>query len=653
MNKTLDIPMYQRSDIAENWESKNPTLGKAEFGYDETNKKMKLGDGITPWNDLPWYNKNFNIVNGKAKRSLHTIGSPENRQHIYDELGWVANDDYDEDDIEYTMGEYAFAEGILTKASGIASHAEGLNTTASGTDSHAEGRYTTAEGCGSHAEGLDTIASADYSHSEGYDTTAEGYCSHAEGCDTTASGHSSHAEGYKTIATGKYQHVQGKFNIEDTKGEYAHIVGNGTSEEKKNRSNAHTLDWDGNAWYAGKLTLEGDLTVKGAIRGSTPDGVVISSNNSNIVNGEAKRSLHTIGSPENRQHIFDELGWSPDFEYDEDDIEYTMGEYAFAEGIVTKASGEASHSEGYETTAYGDYSHAEGDSTTAKGYASHAEGVNSHASGDCSHAEGYETIASSEASHAEGYNTTASGGWSHAEGFGTTASGDYSHASGFGTIASNSFQYVIGKYNSTLNNGLFVIGNGSNYLDSSRSNAFRVTESGETYAMGSYNSTGADYSEYFEWSDGNPDNEIRTGRFVTMTGKKIKLATSIDDYIVGVVTANASIVGNSYEDSWNGRFMTDVYGNLLYEDKTDDEGNVTTWFKQNPDYDSSQKYIPRSQRPEWSTVGMLGQLVVDDDGTCEVDGYCKPNDNGVATKSEIGYRVIDRIDDTHILIIFK
>jgi hypothetical protein len=39
-------------------------------------------------------------------------------------------------------------------------------------------------------------------------------------------------------------------------GKYAHIVGNGTSTSK--RSNAHTLDWEGNAWFAGKITKGGD-----------------------------------------------------------------------------------------------------------------------------------------------------------------------------------------------------------------------------------------------------------------------------------------------------------------------------------------------------------------------------------------------------------
>ena len=69
----------------------------------------------------------------------------------------------------------------------------------------------------------------------------------AEGRETMASGKYSHAEGLETTANGFYQHVQGKYNIEDTDSKYAHIVGNGESEE--NRSNAHTIDWEGNSEY--------------------------------------------------------------------------------------------------------------------------------------------------------------------------------------------------------------------------------------------------------------------------------------------------------------------------------------------------------------------------------------------------------------------
>ena len=115
------------------------------------------------------------------------------------------------------------------------------------------------------SEGYLTIASGDSSHAEGADTTASGDYSHAEGSSTTASGYASHAEGYYTKALGQYQHVQGKYNIEDTENKYAHIVGNG---EYSTKSNAHTLDWNGNAWYEGKVSIDGtptedkDLTTK-------------------------------------------------------------------------------------------------------------------------------------------------------------------------------------------------------------------------------------------------------------------------------------------------------------------------------------------------------------------------------------------------------
>ena len=133
--------------------------------------------------------------------------------------------------------------------------------TAVGTNSFAVGFDTTASGnFGAHAEGANTTASGESSHAEGKYTIASGYQSHAEGWSTTASGVRSHAEGLYTIASSEYQHVQGKYNIEDTANKYAHIVGNGTDTNNINRSNAHTLDWEGNAWYAGKLSQEGTPT---------------------------------------------------------------------------------------------------------------------------------------------------------------------------------------------------------------------------------------------------------------------------------------------------------------------------------------------------------------------------------------------------------
>jgi hypothetical protein len=187
---------------------------------------------------------------------------------------------------------------------------------------------------------------------------------------------------------------------------------------------------------------------------------------------------------------------------------------------------------------------------------------------------------------------------------------------------------------------LFNIGNGSALENS----AMQVDFSGNVYAGGAYKTIGADYAEYFEWLDGNVDNQDRIGLFVTLDGDKIKLANK-GDYILGVISANPSIIGNSAELDWYDKYKTDVYGRLIY----DESHNLIL----NENYNDTLEYVPRGARKEYSKVGLLGQLVVQDDGTCEVNGYCTASVNGVATKSDSGYRVIKRIDETHIKIILK
>lgn len=192
---------------------------------------------------------------------------------------------------------------------------------------------------------------------------------------------------------------------------------------------------------------------------------------------------------------------------------------------------------------------------------------------------------------------------------------------------------------------LFNIGNGQKRDGTLIQNsAMQVDFSGNVYAGGAYKTVGADYAEYFEWLDGNVDNQDRIGLFVTLDGDKIKLANK-DDYILGVISANPSIVGNSAELDWHDKYKTDVYGRLIY-----DESHNPIVSK---NYNDTLEYVPRGARKEYSKVGLLGQLVVQDDGTCEVNGYCTASVNGVATKSDSGYRVIKRIDETHIKIILK
>lgn len=156
-------------------------------------------------------------------------------------------------------GESSHGEGHGTTASGFASHAEGHGTEATDETSHAEGKTTHATGVGSHAEGIDTQAKGYASHAQNQSNIAEGPNSHAEGFKTKANGQNSHAEGESTIANGYSQHVQGRYNIANETS--AFIIGNGKNEN--NRSNAMTVDWDGNAKFAGDVTTGSGNSING------------------------------------------------------------------------------------------------------------------------------------------------------------------------------------------------------------------------------------------------------------------------------------------------------------------------------------------------------------------------------------------------------
>lgn len=108
---------------------------------------------------------------------------------------------------------------------------------------------------GAIAIGTDVTARGIYSYAEGYQTQSIGYVSHAEGAYTEATGDYSHVEGCGTIANVYAQHVQGRYNIKDEEYKYLHIVGNGESEST--RSNAHTIDKNGNGWFAGSVECDG------------------------------------------------------------------------------------------------------------------------------------------------------------------------------------------------------------------------------------------------------------------------------------------------------------------------------------------------------------------------------------------------------------
>lgn len=154
---------------------------------------------------------------------------------------------------------------IGTNQTNIANKMDKANPT--GTGSLSLNRSGTV-GNYSVALGISSTASGYASHATGDQCFATGNRSNAEGYTSMASGNNSHAQGNATISRGRSQFAFGEFNIQDNqnvtmddRGEFVEIVGNGTSNA--NRSNARTLDWQGNEKLAGWLTMNGSVKAVG------------------------------------------------------------------------------------------------------------------------------------------------------------------------------------------------------------------------------------------------------------------------------------------------------------------------------------------------------------------------------------------------------
>lgn len=527
-------------------------------------------------------------------------------------------------------GVSSHAEGELSQANGLDSHAEGYNTQANGAASHAEGNTCVSGGDGSHAEGLNTTANGNQSHSEGYYTKALFPFSHAEGYHTTANNDSAHAEGVSTQATGNGSHAEGYNTI--ASGRNSHAEGNTTTSSGEN-SHAEGTSTQANGDHS---HAEGNGTV--------------TEGNQNHAEGYQTRT-------------------SNDSSHAEGAFTQATGNASHAEGNNTLAQGANSHAQGYLCKAIGDHSSAEGYETTANGGNSHAEGHLSQANNSSAHSEGESTIAGGSQSHAEGYYTQANGNFSHSEGRYNHANGINSHCGGYNNKA-NAYQTVIGKTNRETagptsdedrSGDIFIVGGGGN-TDGTRMNAMRVSTDGNVYALVNFHASGAGVAEMFEWTDRNTNREDRRGLFVTLDGEKIRIAQPTDNYILGVIDPTPFIVGDAQSEIWKDIYLKDVFGQKLTEtvevpETTDELGNVIpahteTRYILNPEYNEEEEYISRESRPEFVPITSKGKVVMIDDGTCQVNKYCKVGLNGVATNSEDNYkvRVLKRIDNNHIYV---
>ena len=167
------------------------------------------------------------------------------------------------------------------------------------------------------------------------------------------------------------------------------------------------------------------------------------------------------------------------------------------------------------------------------------------------------------------------------------------------SISSHTWEIIRAESARTNNSGFhFFTCTSGNLTD----DEFRVRGDGQVYADGSFNSGGADYAEYFEWTDGNSSNEDRRGMTVVLDGNKVKLSTSSDstDNIIGVVSGNASVIGDAASEKWTDKYLKDDYGTY----QRDENGER----KLNPSYNDTKTYVSREDRQEWDAIGMVGKL---------------------------------------------
>lgn len=252
------------------------------------------------------------------------------------------------------------------------------------------------------------------------------------------------------------------------------------------------------------------------------------------------------------------------------------------------------------------------------------------------------------------------GSYSHSDRSWLAGVGAGSHAHGSRSSVMNSLESetLPGAYCQTIVNSRgvkspgnyhFLLGYGTDGAKYENTTIDMSTISGNIKTKGTVSSgqNFGDYAEYFESQSGQ---EIPNGYLVTLDGRYIRKANS-NDTPIGVISGTAGIILGDQMFHHKDKFLKDEFGVTQTELQTkewqDDEGN---WYSEkvdvpipNPDYiEYDEDYIPRSERPEWNVVGLVGQVFTRIDATVSVNDYIKA-DKGVGTKDNNNgfYRVLE------------
>lgn len=619
------------------------------------------------------------------------------------------------------IGKRSHSEGTDTAATGNNSHVEGQDSIAKAVAAHAEGYGTVA---GTHGN----TGGGEGAHSEGTYTKALATASHAEGTSTEARATASHTEGAGTIATQNYQHVQGKYNYLDENGDagnYAHIIGGGINAS--NRQNIHTVDWNGNAWYKGSVDAKGakfsapieatSVKLSGPIEATS----ATLSGSIEAGNGKFQEVSGTKGTFSN-----DVLAGSVSLQYVNKKIAATYADPSKGNESGAKMLGASSTSRyglacGYRCQANGAHAMAIGAGLIAKSTQVVVGLYNKEESGAAFIVGAGASEAESDRKNVFVVKTNGTGYLGNkkilVEGD-VTNSGEVSGDITVNTIAIGDIgQTTIGAFTASFAGDVAILGTvkpaeiliENSAVMPARANIYTGNESGhvslsnsvwgtgftvdgygtacfgtdEDYGSGvtiygfggqieadnsitasNYITASAGITEMYEWTDGNTNDEDRRGLFITLDGDKIRVANENDNYILGVIDPNPSLIGDAAGLEWKDKYLKDVFGSYIYEEVEvpatyDKEGNVlaeATTRRQkvlNPEYDEMQEYVSRTDRKEFAAITSKGKVVMIDDGTCIINGYATVGANGQATYSSNNYavRVLERIDDTHIKVL--
>ena len=147
-----------RRDTSTTWAVNNPILLEGEFGYETNTSFMKIGDGTTPWNDLPYWNP-YGVTNASIYKDGVEI------------LAGVTGFNFTGSGVSGITGSDGFANIVITGGTGSGGSAinsyfsgtevgvgvTGLNFTGSGvsavTDSSGYTTVTITGGAGSGSSG--------------------------------------------------------------------------------------------------------------------------------------------------------------------------------------------------------------------------------------------------------------------------------------------------------------------------------------------------------------------------------------------------------------------------------------------------------------------------------------------------------------------